>query len=148
MIVRNATEADVGAIIRMARKFYATTSYAKFSPISAVAVAGLAEAMMSTGTMLLAEHDGKVVGMAGLMIVPFYFNPEVRTAHEVVWWVDPEAQGAGAGKALLAAVEPACRAAGATAVQMIHLENSPPQAAALYERAGYRYSESCYTKEL
>lgn len=148
MIVRNATETDLGAIVRMAREFYATTSYAAFTPASDGAVRDLAVAMMATGTMLVAERDSAVVGMAGLMVVPFMFNRSVLTAHEVVWWVDPEAQGAGAGKALLAAVEPACRAAGAVAVQMIHLENSPPQAAALYERAGYRYSESCYTKEL
>ncbi len=148
MIVRLATEADLEAIVAMSRAFYATTSYARFVSMSKDAVAALTRSMMETGTMLVAEVDGRVVGMAGLFIAPFMFNHAVRTAHEVVWWVDPDARKSGAGHALLSAVEPACRAAGAVAIQMVHLSNSPPQAAALYERMGYRFSESCYTKEL
>jgi hypothetical protein len=31
-------------------------------------------------------------------------------------------------------------------VQMVHLANSPPRAAAIYERMGYTLSESSYTK--
>lgn len=148
MVVRPATEADIPALVAMSRAFYATTSYSGFAPMADDAVVELARAMIATGTMLVATVDGRVVGMVGLFIAPFMFNHAVRTAHEVVWWVDPDARKSGAGHALLAAVEQACRAAGAVAIQMVHLSNSPPQAAALYERMGYRFSESCYTKEL
>lgn len=147
MIVRNATEADLDDIARMARAFYAATSYASFTMLSDDAVRDLARTMMGTGTMLVAESDGVVVGMAGLLVLPFLFNPEKTTAVEVVWYVDSDAQGAGAGKALLAAIEPACKAAGADIIQMIHLSNSPPQAVALYERMGYHHTESAYAKE-
>lgn len=65
-----------------------------------------------------------------------------------MWWVDPSEQGWGAGKALLAAIEPACSAKGCEAIQMVHLSTSPPQAAAIYERVGYQHTESSYTKPL
>jgi GNAT superfamily N-acetyltransferase len=148
MRVRNATEADVPAITAMARKFYGTTAYANFTPMSDDTVSGLARTMIDSGVMLVADRDGELVGMAGLFVGPFLFNNAIKTAHEVVWWVDPDAQGMGAGKALLGAIEPACRARDVHAIQMVHLSTSPPQAAALYERMGYHLSESCYTKEL
>lgn len=62
--------------------------------------------------------------------------------------VDPSEQGQGAGKALLAAIEPACRAKGCKAIQMVHLSTSPPQAASIYERVGYRHTESSFTRVL
>ena len=149
MIVRKAAMGDIAAIVRMSREFYATTGYARIAPLSAIAVVDMTQTMIDTGVILVADHDGAVIGMVGLMIVPFVLNPAVRTAHEVVWWVDRDAPGAnGAGKALLAAVEPACRTAGAVAVQMLALSTSPRHVAVLYERAGYRHSESCFTKEL
>ncbi len=49
--------------------------------------------LIDTGVMLLAEIDGTVVGMVGLVIAPFFFNRSRITAHEVVWWVHPDAQG-------------------------------------------------------
>lgn len=144
MQIHAATEADIPAIVAMSARFYETTSYAGFAAFDPQAAEALARNMIADGVMLMAGD----VGMVGLMVVPFMFNPDHRVAYEVVWWVNPEAQGAGAGKALLAAIEPACRAKGCTAIQMVHLANSPPQASALYERMGFAHTESSYTKEL
>lgn len=147
MIIRSATEADLPAIVGMSARFYATTSYAGWAAFDPEAAESLARNMIDSGVMLIAD-DGGPVGMVGLMVVPFMFNPSLKAAYEVVWWVNPEAQGAGAGKALLAAIEPACRERGCAAIQMVHLANSPPQAAALYERMGFSHTESSFTKEL
>ena len=147
MQVRNATLADLPAIVSMSAKFYATTDYTAFSDFCPDTVAGLATTLIEHGVMLVAEAE-EVVGMAGLFVAPFMFNHARKGAYEVVWWVEPEAQGAGAGKALLAAIEPACRAKGCHAIQMVHLATSPAQAGALYERMGYRHTESSYTKVL
>jgi GNAT superfamily N-acetyltransferase len=144
MQIHAATEADIPAIVAMSARFYETTSYAGFAVFDPQAAESLARNMIDSGVMLMAGD----VGMVGLMVVPFMFNPDHRVAYEVVWWVNPEAQGLGAGKALLAAIEPACRAKGCTAIQMVHLANSPPQASALYERMGFAHTESSYTKEL
>lgn len=147
-LVRKAVHADVPRIVEMSRRFYATTSYAETVPMSERDVEDIAAMLIDTGVMLVAEVDGRVAGMVGLMVLPFTFNRAARIAAEVVWWVEPEAQGAGVGQALLAAVEPACAAAGVNCIQMMTLATSPPQAAALYERAGYRHSETSFTKEI
>lgn len=146
MNVRKATEADVPQIVDMAAKFYATTSYSEWADYCPESVEAIALTMMQTGVMLVAEEGETLVGMVGLVITPFLFNTAHKAAYEVVWWVDPEAQGRGAGKALLAAIEPACE--GCSAIQMVHLHNSPPQAAAIYERMGFRHTESSFTKTL
>ncbi|KRA74267.1 hypothetical protein ASD78_12300 [Lysobacter sp. Root667] len=149
MPIRNATTADIPAIVAMSERFYATTTYRTFAAFCPETVAELAHTLIDRGIVLLAENDaGEVIGMVGLFVAPFMFNRDRCAAYEVMWWVNPDAQGAGAGKALLAAVEPACRAAGCHAAQMVHLSTSPPQAAALYERLGYAHSETSYTKVL
>lgn len=149
MIVRRARLEDIPAIVAMSAKFYPSTSYASACAMDADTVADLTRMLIDSGVMLVAESsDGAVVGMVGLYVGPFVFNRHVRSAHEVVWWVEPTAQGAGVGRALLDAVEPACIESGASIIQMLHLENSPPQAAALYERMGYRRTEVCFSKEV
>jgi GNAT superfamily N-acetyltransferase len=146
MNIRQAVEADTPALLRMGAAFFATTSYSAFATYDADAVSRLVDQMRETGVLLVAEDGGALVGMAGLVVAPFMFDARVIAAYEVMWWVDPAAQGGGTGKALLAAIEPACRARGCTAIQMVHLATSPPQASALYERMGYAHSESSYTK--
>lgn len=145
-MIRPATLADVPAIVAMSEKFYASTSYREWSNFCPGSVANLATALLQDHVMLVADVSGKVVGMVGLFVAPFMFNNARTGAHEVVWWVEPDAQGAGVGKALLAAIEPACKARGADAIQMVHLASSPPQAAAIYERLGYQHTESSFTK--
>lgn len=146
--IRKATLADVPAIVSMSAKFYATTSYAQWADFSPESVEALASNLVENHVMLVAEVDGQVVGMVGLLVAPFLFNTERTGAYEVVWWVNPDAQGQGAGKALLAAIEPACKDAGCHAIQMVHLSSSPPQAAAIYERMGYAHTESSFTRTL
>lgn len=148
MYIRQAMHIDLPELVEGARKFYATTHYRNFCDFDEASVASLGQMMIEDGVFLVAEtpSTGQIVGMVGLVVVPWMFNRNVKTAHEVVWWVDPEVQGHGIGKHLLAAVEPACRARGAVCIQMIHLANSPPQAAALYDRMGYVFSESSFSK--
>ena len=146
MQVRNATLSDVPAIVEMSRKFYATTTYSGWADFNAESVHDLASNLTENHLMLVADDGAKLIGMVGLFVAPFMFNGDVTAAYEVVWWVDPSEQGQGAGKALLAAVEPACRAKGCKAIQMVHLSTSPPQAAGIYERMGFRHSESSFTK--
>lgn len=148
MQVRNATPADVPAIVRMSERFYETTSYCAWADFNAETVEALSQNLIDNHVMLVAEHEAEVVGMVGLFVAPFMFNSERVGAYEVVWWVEPEGRASGAGRALLSAVPAACEARGCAAVQMVHLANSPPQAGALYESAGYRHTESSYTKVL
>lgn len=150
MIIRNATENDLRRIVEMSERFYPHTSYAKLSgvPFSAEGVASVALGLIENGVMAVAESDGQVVGMIGVVLVPFMFNPEFVHAGEIVWWVEPEHWNSGAGKSLILFAEEKCKAAGARHIQMISLPVSTLSASALYEKMGYQLTEQCYTKVL
>ena len=147
-MIRKATHSDLAKIVGMAERFYATTCYSNWAGFDPDTAFGLSVNLLENHVLLVAEHEGEVVGMVGLVVAPFMFNANCRSAHEVVWWVNPEAQGAGIGRELLAAIEPACKEAGAQMIQMVMMANSPPQAQALYERFGYGHSETSFSKEL
>lgn len=149
MQIRQATLADVPAIVGMSERFYETTEFParlRF-PFDPATVERLASGLVDH-VLLVADDGEQLRGMVGLFVLPFMFNAAHASAHEIVWWVDPDAQGAGVGKALLAAIEPACRDKGAEAIYMVHLATSPPQAAAIYERCGYALTESSYVKRI
>lgn len=148
MNIRPATEADVDGIVAMSAKFYVMTSYRGFANMDEETVADLVRTLIEGGVMLVAEDAGALIGMAGLFIGPFLFNKHKLGAYEVVWWVNPDDQGAGAGKGLLLAIDAACREKGCAIIQMVTLSTSPPQAGAIYERLGYAHSETSYTKVL
>lgn len=147
--VRPATFFDLPVLVPMAERFYATTDYRTVSETpDPQALRNIGAELVRNGVFLVAERGGAIVGMVGLVIAPFLFDPRHRTAHEVMWWVEPEAQGAGAGRALLEGAIAACRNGGIRAIQMLHLANSPPHAAAAYRAAGFVHSESSYTMVL
>ena len=41
--------------------------------------------------LLLAEHEGRVVGGIGIFYTPLLWNPEFLTAEEHFWWTDKDA---------------------------------------------------------
>lgn len=146
--VRPATESDIPRIVEMAQCFYRTTAYASIAPLALESAAGLAIVTMQQGVMLVAEQGDDVVGMVCLFLEPFTFNTAVMVASEIAWWLEPSARGGGAAAQLLLAADEACRARGAQVIRMALMANSPPQAAALYERFGYVHTDSHYTKVL
>jgi len=135
-------------IVAMSARFYPTTHYADWCEMDEASVAGLATGLIENDVFYVAERDGELVGMIGLMIAPFLFNQNRKFAVEIVWWVAPDARGSRIASQLLAVVEQPCRDAGAERIQMVHMPNSPPQAAALYRHAGYAESEISFTKDL
>ncbi len=147
LTIRLATEADESAIVAMGAEFYAATHYTAFAEYDEATARTLIRMMMD-GVLVVAERGDRLVGMIGLVVTPFLFNAGRMAAHEVMWWVAPDAGGSGIGRALLNGAEAVARDRGATIMQMIHLENSPPAAAALYERSGFTRSETSYTKAL
>lgn len=146
--IRKGTLADVPEIVRMSAAFYPTTHYAQWCDMDEDTVADLATNLIENHIFLVAESEGRLVGMVGIFLAPFLFNRHACFGVEVVWWVDPAARGSHVAASLLQAIEHPARDAGADRIQMVHMPNSPPQAAALYERLGYSRSEVSYTKEI
>lgn len=146
--IRPASESDIPRLLEMGEKFYQTTHYPEnVAPYDAETVEALI-GMMRDGVMLVAEVEGEVVGMVGLVVVPHLFNRNYKTACEIVWWVEPEHRGGGIAMQLMNAIEPAAKDKGAVGIQMALLSSSPPVAAAIYERLGYTHTESSYFKRI
>lgn len=146
--IRPATREDIPRIVEMGRRFYAASGYEQIAPASNPSIAGLAIITMDQGVMLVAAADDLLVGMASLFIEPFTFNPSVTVANELAWWIEPEHRGGMLAVRMMAAIEDACRAKDVDLIRMAVLSNSPPQAAALYERLGYVRSDSHYMRNL
>lgn len=138
ILIRHAEEFDLDVIWEMAQKFYAETGYTRLAPIDEETTRELASFLIETSILLVAVdgETGDVVGMVGCIVVPYHFNRSFLTAHEVMWYVEPKWQGKGAGQQLLDELESECRSRDINGWEMITLESSPPQAAALYQKQG------------
>lgn len=73
-----------------------------------------------TGIIIAAENEGKLLGVIGGL-----FSPSVTTGalelNEMFWFMDRDARGQGAGKALLHEFIHAGRSAGVEGISMVHL---------------------------
>lgn len=148
MIIRKATQDDLRAIVEMSERFYPLTSYHQKCkiPLDVTHVAALTSGMIDNSIVHVAEVEDKVVGLIGLMVVPFLFNPNHLHVCEVIWWIDKEFRSADLGRALLQSVEIQCKDRGVTHIQMMHLANSPESARYLLESEGYELTELLFTK--
>lgn len=144
--VRPATPEEYPAIIKHAEKFWALTEYAEraeFDPLQCLETVTMCA---QQGLLLSAVYAGEVIGFVAGVVTPMIAS-NALSGTEVAWWVEPEFQGNGVGKALLGAAEVAAREAGAVFWTMIVMEAvDPERAAAVYERAGYHQSERAFTK--
>lgn len=147
-MIRRAVHADIGTIVDMGERFYATTKYAEWAPFCRDSSGQLVQRLIDAGVVILSERDGAADGMVGVFVAPFMFCHDVLCAHEVFWWVEPGSRGGLTAWRLLQRLEQECVAAGCAAIQMLSLASSPDQADKLYERAGYERTEKAFTKIL
>jgi GNAT superfamily N-acetyltransferase len=140
--VREATLDDLDAVYAMGDQFLRETTYAAFMQPNAEPLLASIVSFIDVPDRLglVAERDGRVVGMIALLVAPHPFSGE-RTAFEVVWWVTPAARGLGVR--LLRAAEQWARDQGTVAMQMV-----APNArvGAFYARVGYVPVETAYQR--
>ena len=148
MIIRPATAADLPRCVEMARKFHAFAGLDHVAPFCEKSTLATGYALSEHGIFLVAEIGGFLIGMIGVMVSPVAHNHAFKQAVEVMWWVEQEAWSQGIGSALIANAESAAKDRGAKSVMMIHLQNSPDAARAMYESRGYRELETVFVKAL
>ncbi len=144
MNVRDSTVADDAALVAMGRKFYASLPYGDVSYCGESARRWFA-LMRASGVLIVAEHDGAIVGMAGGLFAPFIFNDAHLVGSELMWWVEPEYRSNGIGRLMLAALERGAAEAGCVRWSMVATQESPAIEHAC-ARAGYELSELTFTK--
>lgn len=146
MKIRHATLADVPQLVSMSMEFYPLTSYSKYAPFDLETVQELTVNIVQHGIYLVGELDGKIEGMLAVTLVPFIFNKNITTAHEVVLWVNPSAQKSGIGRALVKRADELRLLRGVKAFQMVRLSISPAILDDVYVSLGFQPSEFCFTK--
>jgi ribosomal protein S18 acetylase RimI-like enzyme len=119
--VRRATRADFEAIERIAAANGEPTLAPRWPGYTYL------DHLLAQATLLAAERDGTIVGYGGAAIV----GGRQRAAHVTDLFVDPAAQGRGAGKHLLRGLLRATDVAAWTTSS-----SSDPRALTLYIRAG------------
>lgn len=105
--------------------------------------------LIGDGVCIVAELGSKIIGIAGAVAYPFYFNSEHKTGQEMFWWINEEHRKENIGSLVLKELEEWARGTGCKTFSMISLESLRPESVGkLYVRAGYRASEHSYIKEL
>ncbi|WP_433545245.1 GNAT family N-acetyltransferase [Streptomyces sp. CA-294286] len=122
---RTATGADRALLADWLRAFGRDTGLS-----AAGAEASVAE-RLSYGGLMLWEHDGAPVSMAGVS------RPAEGTVRLAPVYTPPEQRGRGFGAAVTAALSSSARAAGAAEV-LLFTDLANPTSNGLYQRLGYR----------
>ena len=142
-VTRAATPADIPALVALGVQFLTTSEYAAHCPPDAGAITTMLETLIPRGSVFVAEMDGAVVGMLGLLLHPHLYSG-LLVADELFWFVDPAARGT-AGMRLLAHAEAWARDQEATRIQMVGPNGRVGQ---LYRRRGYVFIEASFSKAL
>jgi GNAT superfamily N-acetyltransferase len=100
-----------------------------------------------TDAVLVAELDGRIVGVACLHVTVFFHEPGADRARLTALVVDPACRGSGIGGRLLRAAEAAARRRGCA---MLELTSAAHRTAAhrFYEAAGYAVVPHRFSKDL
>ncbi len=147
MTIISAVYEDIPEVMRMSKTFYPLTRYELLAELDESSVEDLIRALVDSHILLLARRNDKIVGLIGAFVLPWMFNRNVLTAHEVIWWVDESERRGSVGMELKQACERDAKDFGAVAIQMPHFTHIPA-AGKLYERSGYEHTESVYLKRL
>lgn len=144
MTIRAATLADVPDLVRMGQRFVTETAYRDLVALNPDQIAATAARLVDGpgSIVLVSDHGRGLTGMIGLLLFSHYVSGE-PIAGEVMWWVEPEARGAGV--ALLAAGEAWAHEVGAVRLQVI-APTAMPAVGRLYARRGYAPIEVAYQK--
>lgn len=139
---------DFDGIRPMAEKFYNSTSFHESMPFHLPTIVEFYIAMLSSGFVLVAEHDGKLVGMLGALIHPFHLNAMYKVCTEAMWWVEPEHRRTGVAQDLEVEMRRLSKEAGCRVDIVSALDTSPPSVDAYYRSQGYRPAETAYYREV
>jgi GNAT superfamily N-acetyltransferase len=149
MKVRRATTKDIPAIVTLGKVFYDQTVYAQSGvEYDEPSIHTMLEYLVGDNGVVQVAVDGDtVVGFILILLYPFPFNPNERSATELAFYVREDAQREGMGRQLLKSAENVARQKGVKFLSMVALESvAPEKAQALYSQLGYVRNETVYTK--
>jgi L-amino acid N-acyltransferase YncA len=149
--IRKAQPEDLPALLDMGRDFFDHSANSAFTTFDENSLTATLIALMSGvagGSLLVAETDGEVVGMAACVVFPFYANHSTLISQELFWWVKPEHRK-GIGGAILDELEAEAKRKGAKIFIGANLSGERSAAfERLYRRRGYTPAENTHLRIL
>lgn len=147
-MIRAATPEDVPAIVEMGEAFFEEAGWAARAKFCRESFTQSVQRIAQAGILLVVEKAGRVVGMAGAVFSPAYWNEKVLIGQELFWYVLPTDRK-GSGKELLRQLESAAKARNVQFFGMVSEHGLRHDALkAVYERAGYSLAEHTFCKAL
>lgn len=143
MIIRDATHDDIPELVAMGERFFSATPYTKIIDYDPASIEKMLHHLIDCGDGILLVAGDPIVGVAGALLYPFYFNLSHKTGNEIFWWVDEDQRGV--GLRLFRSLENSVKDAGADSFSMSEITGMKP-AGHIYERAGYVQSDSTFIK--
>lgn len=145
MRLRKANEKDIAPCLVMGRVFWKESPIAH-RPYNEEGIKTLLKRLIDDNSMIVAEHEGTTVGAIGILITDNHFDPTLKVAVEVFWYMAPELREVGLGKAMLEAAESLAKARGVEMMSMGTMSNE--KADTMLKNNGYVLTERTYTRNL
>lgn len=149
--VRHATPDDVVSLVEMGKAFFEESPFASIASWDAGSFQTTVLSLMSgsvAGGLLVADCGGKLVGMAGYVIFPLYFNMSIFVGQEVFWWCHADHRN-GIGGDLMNEMETDAIKAGASLFIQANLAGKRDGAfSRLYRKRGYAPAENTFMRRL
>jgi GNAT superfamily N-acetyltransferase len=146
MTVRQAQVTDLDRVVELGRRFLHEGPYAEELADNPERAGAFTHNLFNTpgARILVAECEGKVVGVFALLAYPHLFSGEL-TAVELIWYVEPEHRAGGIALKLLAEAEHTAREMGCLRMQ---LTAPTEEVGKLYKYCGgYKKIEVCYQRK-
>lgn len=147
-MIRPGTRGDIEVVAALGEEFHREANWSdicEYVADDSIATLGI---LLESGILLVAEEENEIVGMAGALVFPFYFNTSHITGNELFLWVRPDRRGS-LGARLLKALETEAKARGCKSFSMQLLEAiEPGKTEKFYLRNGYRPAERTFMKVL
>lgn len=147
VLIREATEADLDALVQLGKDFNESTPYSGELVVNAEKHRAIGAHLITsrTGALLMAEVSGRAAGMIGVAVFPHVLSDELTMA-ELFFFVDPKHRGS-VGVRLLKAAEKWAVEKGAVMLQMTQ-PIWAERVGGLYEALGYHQLEIAWTKRV
>ncbi len=146
-MIRKATEEDFDDILLLSAEFWLHTQFSE--PFDAEHTRNMVQLAYDNQLLAVLEIDSAIVGFCAGVCAPLMASPHAVAGTELAWWVDPNHRGGKNGIALLQFMEQLAKDAGVKYWTMVTMESSMPEIVGrMYEKMGYRKSETSYTKVL
>jgi GNAT superfamily N-acetyltransferase len=144
MSLRLATFNDLEQCLNIGEEFWDQTEYNM--PYNRAGVMDLLVGLIQSELFIVYEYENEIVGVAALLIAPFHFDPSIKVATELFWYVRPGVRENGVGEAMLDGMEAMAKTKGAHLFGMGTMYD--PKADAMLESRGYKQTEKTFTKVL